>query len=94
MSPKQSPEQSPEKILGDLRDKLAQAFTPTLLELNDDSAAHRGHSGSRGGLHLQIKIQSPKLKGIPRLAQHRAIQEVLAPWLASGVVHALSLEIL
>lgn len=72
--------------------KLHEAFTPIRLEINDDSAQHAGHSGSRPGgeTHFSITIVSPVFSGLGRVERHRLVYEVLADELRERV-HALSL---
>ncbi|HVY51682.1 MAG TPA: BolA family protein [Devosia sp.] len=74
--------------------KLSEKFAPTHLEVIDESARHAGHSGARpeGETHFRIRIAARALDGLSRLARHRAINEVLADELASGV-HALAIEV-
>ncbi len=74
--------------------KLTQAFEPSLLEVIDESEKHRGHAGHRPGgeTHFRVRIASPKLEGLGRIAQHRAINAALADEFAAGV-HALTIEV-
>ena len=73
--------------------KLSAKFAPSHLEVIDESSRHQGHAGSRpeGETHFRVRIASPAFAGMTRLAQHRAINEVLADELKSGV-HALAIE--
>lgn len=77
-----------------MRSKLEAAFAPTLLELEDQSEAHRGHGGWREGgeTHFHLRMQAPALKDLGRVARQRAVHKALAEELA-GPVHALSLEL-
>lgn len=77
-----------------ITDKLATAFSPTLLNVIDESENHRGHGGWREGgeTHFRIQIASARFDGLSRVAQHRAINEELAGEFAAGV-HALAIEI-
>jgi len=74
--------------------KLSAKFAPTHLEVIDESARHQGHAGSRpeGETHFRVRISSPSLSGT-RVAQHRAVMEVLDAELKDGV-HALAIEVL
>ncbi len=82
-----------------IRDKLIQAFAPSVLSVNDDSASHAGHSGatrddgSRGETHFSVRIVSDKFTGLSRVERQRRIYAVLAEEMA-GPVHALSLTAL
>jgi BolA family transcriptional regulator, general stress-responsive regulator len=82
-------------IAEQLRAKLMQAFQPSFLELQDQSAAHQGHAGhdGRGESHFKLTIQAEAFAGLSRVAAHRLIMGVLAAELASRV-HALQIVIL
>jgi len=75
-----------------IRLKLDEAFAPMRLEIQDDSAKHRGHSGAREGgeSHFSVRIVSERFEGLTRVARQRLINAALAEELA-GPVHALSL---
>jgi BolA protein len=74
--------------------KLSAKFSPTHLEVIDESSRHHGHAGSRpeGETHFRVRIVSPELGGT-RVAQHRAIMQTLDAELKGGV-HALAIEVL
>lgn len=73
--------------------KLTAAFAPTLLEINDNSASHKGHAGYNplGETHFTIKIISTKFENMSLVARHREVYGVLADELRERV-HALSLQ--
>ncbi len=73
--------------------KLRMAFSPTHLEVRDESELHHGHAGWRAGgeTHFRVIIASPAFAGLSRVAMHRAVNAVLAAELA-GSVHALAIE--
>jgi BolA protein len=75
-------------------EKLSVKFTPSHLEVIDESAKHQGHSGSRpeGETHFRVRIATPAFAGLSRLAQHRAVMETLDAELKAGV-HALAVEL-
>ena len=75
--------------------KLTAAFAPILLEIEDESAQHAGHTGHRPGgeTHFRIKIISDAFKGLTKLASHRAVYAVLAEEVREGGIHALALDI-
>lgn len=81
-------------VRDDIEKKLSLKFTPSHLEVLDDSEKHRGHAGSRPGgeTHFRVRIASPELDGLSRVAQHRAVMETLDTELKSGV-HALAIEV-
>jgi BolA protein len=74
--------------------KLSLKFTPSHLEVLDESENHRGHGGYRegGGTHFRVRIASEALTGLSRVAQHRAVMDTLEAELKGGV-HALAIEV-
>jgi BolA family transcriptional regulator, general stress-responsive regulator len=78
-----------------IRDKLTEAFQPTRLEIEDDSARHAGHGGAREGgeSHFKVLIESTAFAGAAKVARQRMVYRALAAELA-GPVHALSVKAL
>lgn len=75
---------------------LREALAPTQLEVLDESAAHAGHSGANGlgrGTHFRVRIASPRLAGLSRVAAHRLVYDALRPAFAAGL-HALAIDVL
>ena len=77
-----------------IRDKLIEAFAPTVLEIADDSAKHKGHAGAHpeGETHFTVTLVSEKFAGQSRLERQRAVYRVLADELKAHV-HALALNL-
>lgn len=77
-----------------IKGKLTARFSPSYLEVIDESHKHIGHAGAdpRGESHFKVKIGSPAFAGISRVERHRMVHEVLEQELKERV-HALSLEI-
>ena len=75
--------------------KLSIKFAPSHLEVIDESEKYRGHSGWRdgGATHFRVRIASDRFAGMSRVAQHRAVMEVLDAELKGGV-HALAIEVI
>ena len=75
--------------------KLSDAFSPSRLEVTDDSERHAGHSGARPGgeSHFTVVIQSAAFAGVSRIQRQRSVHAILTEELA-GPVHALSLRAL
>ncbi|ENN89508.1 BolA family protein [Rhizobium freirei PRF 81] len=74
--------------------KLNLAFAPERLSVINESHLHAGHQPDMTGTgetHIRIRIVSAKFVGMPRLARHRAINELLKPELEAGL-HALAVE--
>jgi BolA protein len=77
-----------------LRDKLSAALAPSVLEIEDDSARHRGHAGAAGGGgHFNVYVVSAAFDGKGLVARHRLVYEILADEM-KGPVHALALRTL
>ncbi len=76
-----------------LRAALAAAFSPTELDIVDESHLHHGHAGAAPGgeTHYAVKIRSAAFAGLTRLARHRAVNEALKAEFASGL-HALHID--
>lgn len=74
--------------------KLSAKFSPTHLEVIDESFRHQGHAGARPGgeSHFRVRIASPLLSGT-RVAQHREIMQTLDAEIKGGV-HALAIELI
>lgn len=74
--------------------KLNDQFAPQFLEVIDESERHRGHAGYREGgeSHFRVRIATRHFDDMTRLAQHRAVMEVLDDELKAGL-HALAIEV-
>ncbi len=82
------------RIRDEIEAKLTAAFSPTELEVVDDSESHRGHGGWREGgeTHFNVKIRAETLGPLSRLSRHRAVHTALGADLV-GRIHALALDI-
>ena len=62
-----------------VRTLLEAAFSPTFLEIIDESHLHAGHNAEAklGGTHLRIAIASIQFAGVLRVKQHQLINKVL-----------------
>jgi len=78
-----------------LKNKLNAAFSPSRLDLEDESSRHAGHAGARPGgeSHFKVVIEAAAFEGAPRVQRQRMVYRVLEDELA-GPVHALSLTAL
>ena len=78
-----------------LERKLNDAFTPSHLQIDDDSARHAGHAGAAPGgeSHFNVVIESAAFEGVSRLQRQRMVYRAVAEELA-GPVHALSVKAL
>jgi len=75
-----------------VRRKLNEAFSPSRLDLVDDSDRHHGHAGHSGSgeSHFNLRIEAEAFAGKARVMRQRMVMKVLAEELA-GPVHALSI---
>ncbi len=81
-----------------LRAILTQAFAPTVLQVQDDSAHHAGHSGAPAGgqSHYSVLLVSAAFEGVSRVARSRAVHAALADEFGpaeQGGMHALALTL-
>jgi len=75
--------------------KLCQVFSPTYLEVKDESHLHAGHKTDRpkGSYHFSVRIVSPVFCGLTRIERHKRVYECLKDDLKEEV-HALRLKTL
>ncbi|MGH6997415.1 MAG: BolA family protein [Phenylobacterium sp.] len=78
-----------------IRQKLNAAFSPTRLEIVDDSDRHAGHAGATPGgeSHFNVLIEAAAFAGVSKVVRQRLVYKALADELA-GPVHALSVKAL
>jgi len=77
---------------------LTKAFAPTVIEVQDDSARHAGHSGAPAGgqSHYSVLLVSSAFQGVNRVARSRAVHGALAAEFGpaeQGGMHALGLTL-
>lgn len=74
---------------------LQQQFSPTFLEVIDDSAAHRGHAATleqpKAG-HFKVTMASKNFDGLNQVKRHRLVYQALGS-LMDERIHALSLNL-
>ena len=77
----------------ELTELLTAAFAPTHLEVINDSAKHRGHSGDDGSgeSHFTIAIESAAFAGKSRLERQRMVNAALGD-IPGNRVHALAIR--
>ncbi len=73
---------------------LTEAFRPSRLDIEDESARHAGHAGAHpaGETHFRIEIVSDMFTSRSRVERSRMVHSALASEFASGL-HALSLNL-
>ncbi|MGE0613333.1 MAG: BolA family protein [Hyphomicrobiales bacterium] len=76
-----------------IRQKLTEAFAPSLLEVRNESHLHAHHASSpgTGESHFRVTIVSDRFSGQSRVNRHRMVNETLAAELGGGV-HALAIK--
>ena len=82
-------------IFETIHDKLTAAFSPTRLEIQDDSDRHAGHAGATPGgeSHFNVLIEAQAFAGASKVARQRLSYKALSAELA-GPIHALSIKAL
>ena len=82
------------RVEQEMEQLLIAAFSPTRLELINDSSKHAGHSGDDGSgeSHFHVRLRAPELAGKSRIARHRAVHAALGAELTTAI-HALSLDL-
>ena len=79
-----------------IRRKLAAAFAPSELVIDDESAKHEGHAGARPGgeTHFAVRVVSESFAGLSRVERQRRVYATLTEELKPNGIHALSLTTL
>lgn len=73
--------------------RLQQAFSPTHLEVIDESDQHIGHAGHQGGgRHFAVIIAADTLHGLSRVEAHRKIYDLFTDMMPEQI-HALKIKI-
>ena len=80
-------------IENEIEDRLTKAFSPTDLQIVNDSHRHAGHSGDdgSGASHFTIRIRAASLTPLSRVARHRAVHAALGD--LNQRIHAIALDI-
>jgi BolA protein len=78
----------------EIRARLTTAFSPTELEVIDESHLHKGHPGARDGRgHFRVTIVSESFAGLSRVQCHQKIYAAVADLMETDI-HALSITAL
>ena len=72
---------------------LTESFTPTRLEVINDTASHHGHAGAddSGESHFTVEIESAAFAGKSRLERQRMVNKALGD-IPGQRVHALAIK--
>ncbi len=81
-------------VIDEIKSNLMAEFSPTLLEVEDQSEAHRGHSGFQEGgeSHFHVIIRAAAFAEMSRIQRHRAVNAAIGKDIITRI-HALSLDI-
>src|ERR1051325_10178381 len=90
---KHSPTEAIMQVKARIAEKLAAAFAPQSLDVEDESHRHEGHAGHRPGgeSYFRVHIVSEAFRGKSRIERHRMINRILSAELAGGI-HALAIH--
>lgn len=80
-------------VADEIKVRMEQAFTPTRLEVINESHRHRGHAGDDGSgeSHFRVVVRADALGPLSRIERHRAIHAALGAELV-GRIHALAID--
>lgn len=81
------------QVAEEMRGLLTEAFSPTKLEIINDSAQHSGHAGDDGSgeSHFTVVIEAASFIGMTRLARQRAVIAALGD-IVGQRVHAVAIK--
>ena len=75
-----------------VRKNLYQDLGADLVEVDDQSHLHAGHSGAAaGGSHFEVVVVSKAFEGLATLARHRLVYEAMGDAMEQAI-HALSIK--
>ena len=77
-----------------MEERLQDALKPEFLQIENQSALHKGHAGDdgTGETHYKILISSNELKALSRLQQHRKVFDSLGADIARDT-HSISITV-
>ena len=77
----------------EMQQLLEQAFSPTRLEVINDSASHSGHAGDDGSgeSHFTVVIEAPSFADMSRLERQRTVIAALGD-IVGERVHAVAIQ--
>jgi BolA protein len=78
-------------IQAEIHEKLLHAFSPTHIELTNESHMHNVPTGSES--HFKVVVVSALFEGKMLIARHRLVNKALAEEI-EGKIHALALHTL
>ncbi|QDX27486.1 BolA family transcriptional regulator [Sphingomonas suaedae] len=80
-------------VASEITARLTQALAPSKLDVINDSAKHRGHSGDDGSgeSHFTVAIESAAFAGKSRLERQRLVNRALGD-LMTEKIHAMAIR--
>ena len=80
-------------VTSEIYARLNTAFTPSMLEVENQSEQHRGHAGyTDGESHFHVTIKAEKLDGLTRVAQQRAVMAEVKDMMPTPI-HAFGITV-
>jgi BolA family transcriptional regulator, general stress-responsive regulator len=70
---------------------LRKDFSPSELEVEDQSYMHAGHKAAGGGGHFFVQMRSKRFNGLAPLARQRLVIEAVKEMM-DREIHALSMK--
>ncbi|GAB5350244.1 BolA family protein [Qipengyuania sp. 483] len=82
-----------ETVQQEMERLLTEAFSPTRLDVINDSAKHHGHTGDDGSgeSHFTVVIEAPAFADLNRVERQRAVNRALGD-IPGDRVHALAIQ--
>ncbi len=82
-----------ETVQQEMERLLTEEFSPTRLEIVNDSAKHHGHAGDDGSgeSHFTVVIEAPAFADMSRVERQRAVNRALGD-IPGDRVHALAIQ--
>jgi BolA protein len=87
------PDRETGPVAAEIAQRLEAALAPARLEIINDSAGHRGHSGDDGSgeSHFTVVVEAEQFRGMSRLQRQRAVNAALGDLLRDRI-HALAIK--
>ena len=75
-----------------IQDRLDAAFSPSHLQVKDQSHLHAGHAGARDGMgHFEVTIVAEAFADKSRIERHRLVYAALESMMQTDI-HALKIN--
>ncbi len=74
-----------------IHQSLERAFSPSALEIIDDSHKHAGHASAGGAGHFTVNITAEAFSGLSLIQRHRLVYAAVDELMRTHI-HALSIN--